>query len=98
MAIHILRRDFIPLLGGVATWPLGARAQQRRRRVASSTPWPWGYPPSSHSSAHPVEVRSSAILPNRSRVRFLKTTGERAHFHNVESGRQTNNLARAIAV
>jgi putative ABC transport system substrate-binding protein len=28
MAIHIGRRDFITLLGGGASWPLGARAQQ----------------------------------------------------------------------
>jgi putative ABC transport system substrate-binding protein len=28
MAIQIRRRDFITLLGGVAVWPLTARAQQ----------------------------------------------------------------------
>jgi putative ABC transport system substrate-binding protein len=28
MAIHIARCDFITLLGGAATWPLSARAQQ----------------------------------------------------------------------
>jgi hypothetical protein len=28
MAIHIRRRDFIAVLGGAATWPLAAWAQQ----------------------------------------------------------------------
>ena len=36
------RRDFITLLGGVATWPLVARVQQRERmrRVGVLTPFP----------------------------------------------------------
>jgi hypothetical protein len=46
--MHFLykRREFIRLLGGAATWPLGARAQQRervRRVGVINSSWPFGF-------------------------------------------------------
>src|SRR6516164_11232272 len=54
MAIHIRRRELITALGGAATWPLTARAQQRERvrRVAIVMPYAKG------DSEHEARVRA----------------------------------------
>jgi hypothetical protein len=88
MATHIQRRDFVTFFDAVTT---SAHAQQ----LAMPSSFLYSLAVGSSITAF---VGSSAILPNRSGVRFLKTTGEHAHVYDVESSRQTSGLAKAIAV